>query len=63
MMSGAGHDATSFAAQNVPAGLIFTPCKKGISHSPQEEIDKEQAGGGCQILLDALLNLAREKFI
>jgi len=58
MPSGAGHDAQSLAAAGVPTGMIFVPCRRGISHSPEEWIEPVQAAQGCQVLLRTLLSLA-----
>ncbi len=58
MPSGAGHDAQSFAAAGVPTGMIFVPCRRGVSHSPDEWIEPDQAAQGCQVLLGTLLGLA-----
>jgi hydantoinase/carbamoylase family amidase len=55
--SGAGHDAASFAP-SVPTGMIFVPCRGGVSHQPAESIDRRQAANGCQVLLRTLLLLA-----
>lgn len=55
--SGAGHDAQTFA-YSVPAGLIFVPCRDGISHNPAEWIEPEIATDGAQVLLQTLLRLA-----
>jgi hydantoinase/carbamoylase family amidase len=58
MPSGAGHDAQSLAAAGVPVGMIFVPCRRGVSHSPEEWIEPTQATQGCQVLLRTLLSLA-----
>lgn len=58
MPSGAGHDAQSFAAAGVPTGMIFVPCRRGMSHSPEEWIEPAQAAQGCQVLLRTLLDQA-----
>jgi hydantoinase/carbamoylase family amidase len=58
MPSGAGHDAQSFAAAGVDTGMIFVPCRSGISHSPDEWIEPQQAAQGCQVLLRTVLGLA-----
>jgi hydantoinase/carbamoylase family amidase len=58
MPSGAGHDAQSLAAAGVPTGMIFVPCRRGVSHSPEEWIEPAQAAQGCQVLLRTLLALA-----
>ena len=62
MPSGAGHDTQSFAAY-VPSGMIFVPCRKGKSHSPDEWIEPEQAADGCQVLLRTVLELAKQNDI
>jgi len=58
MPSGAGHDAQSLAAAGVPTGMIFVPCRRGVSHNPDEWIEPVQAAQGCQVLLRTLLNQA-----
>ncbi|MCC8194139.1 MAG: Zn-dependent hydrolase [Deltaproteobacteria bacterium] len=55
--SGAGHDAHTFG-HHVPTGMIFIPCRNGVSHNPDEWADREQAALGAQILLNTLLVLA-----
>jgi N-carbamoyl-L-amino-acid hydrolase len=57
MPSGAGHDAQSLAAAGVPVGMIFVPCRRGVSHSPEEWIEPAQATQGCQVLFRTLLSL------
>jgi len=57
MPSGAGHDAQSLAPF-LPAGMIFTPCKNGVSHNPDEWIDPEQAAAGCRAMLKTVLLMA-----
>lgn len=58
MPSGAGHDAQSLAPF-VPTGMIFVPCKYGISHNPAEWIETDNAAEGCQALFATVLQLAR----
>ncbi len=53
MPSWAGHDAKNLA-RYVPAGLIFVPSKRGISHSPDEDTDPAHLAAGAQILLDVI---------
>ncbi|MDR1662571.1 MAG: Zn-dependent hydrolase [Azoarcus sp.] len=55
--SGAGHDAQTFAP-HVPTAMIFTPCRKGISHNPAEWLEPGQAATGAQVLLNAVLALS-----
>jgi N-carbamoyl-L-amino-acid hydrolase len=54
IVSGAGHDAV-YVARHVPAAMIFTPCKDGLSHNEAESIEPEQAEAGCQVLLEAVV--------
>ncbi len=55
--SGAGHDAASFAP-HVPTGMIFVPCRGGVSHHPDETIEQRHAAAGCQVLLRTLMILS-----
>jgi N-carbamoyl-L-amino-acid hydrolase len=54
MVSGAGHDAV-YVARRIPAAMIFTPCKDGLSHNEAESIEPEEAEAGCQVLFEAVL--------
>jgi N-carbamoyl-L-amino-acid hydrolase len=54
IISGAGHDAV-YVASRIPAAMIFTPCKDGLSHNEAESILPEEAEAGCQVLFDAVL--------
>jgi N-carbamoyl-L-amino-acid hydrolase len=56
MTSGAGHDAGAMAGR-VPAGMLFVPSRGGISHSPREHTDDGLLVGGCQALLDAVVEV------
>ncbi|MCX6597130.1 MAG: M20/M25/M40 family metallo-hydrolase, partial [Acidobacteria bacterium] len=56
--SGAGHDASNMAAI-CPMGMLFVPSQGGISHSPRELTTWEDCANGANVLLDALLELAR----
>ncbi len=57
VVSGAGHDAI-YAARVAPAGMIFVPCKDGISHNEIEDAKKEHLEAGCNVLLHAMLDRA-----
>lgn len=57
MISGAGHDAMHVAAK-APAGMIFIPCLKGISHNEAEWASPEQCAAGARVLAATLLRLA-----
>ena len=56
-VSGAGHDAV-YMAQLAPAGMIFIPCKDGISHNEIEDAKPEHIEAGCNVLLHAMLERA-----
>jgi len=60
MPSGAGHDAQSLAPY-VPTGMIFVPCRDGISHNPAEWIEENNAADGCQVLFNTVKQLAEEQ--
>jgi N-carbamoyl-L-amino-acid hydrolase len=57
IISGAGHDAC-WAAKVAPATMIFCPCVGGLSHNEAEEISRDWAAGGCDVLLHAVLETA-----
>ena len=56
-VSGAGHDAV-YMAQLAPAGMIFVPCKDGISHNEIESAEPAHLAAGCNVLLHAMLERA-----
>jgi N-carbamoyl-L-amino-acid hydrolase len=57
MTSEAGHDAYSILTV-APAVMIFTPCKDGISHGHEEEIDRNRTADGVNLLLNAAIRRA-----
>ncbi|TSA08479.1 MAG: Zn-dependent hydrolase [Comamonadaceae bacterium] len=56
-VSGAGHDAV-YMARLAPSGMIFIPCKDGISHNEIEYASPEHITAGCNVLLHAMLERA-----
>ncbi len=56
MPSGAGHDA-QMLARVCPAGMIFVPSVKGISHNPAEFTHDADLEAGANILLHTMLAL------
>jgi N-carbamoyl-L-amino-acid hydrolase len=58
VVSGAGHDAI-YAARLAPSGMIFVPCKDGISHNEIEAARADHLEAGCNVLLHAMLERAR----
>ena len=57
MPSGAGHDAMQMA-KVTPAGMLFIPSRRGISHSPLEWSEPEDICLGAQLLLDSVIRVA-----
>ena len=58
--SGAGHDA-QMLARVCPAGMVFVPSARGISHNPAEHTDDADLEAGANVLLQCLLELAGVK--
>ncbi|MET3116168.1 N-carbamoyl-L-amino-acid hydrolase [Undibacterium sp. GrIS 1.8] len=58
VVSGAGHDAI-YTARLAPSGMIFVPCKDGISHNEIEDAKSEHLEAGCNVLLLAMLERAK----
>ncbi len=58
VVSGAGHDAI-YAARLAPSGMIFIPCKDGISHNEIEDAKPADIEAGCNVLLHAMLAKAK----
>ena len=56
MPSGAGHDA-QMLARVCPAGMIFVPSVKGISHNAAEFTEEVDLNAGANILLHTMLAL------
>jgi N-carbamoyl-L-amino-acid hydrolase len=57
MISGAGHDAMHIA-KVAPAGMIFVPCWKGVSHNESEDATPRDLANGARVLADTLAALA-----
>ena len=55
--SGAFHDA-QFVVPVCPTGMIFVPCRKGISHNPAEYSQPGQLAAGTQVLIRTIMELA-----
>ncbi len=49
MESGAGHDVMNMQ-EKWPSGLIFIPCKDGLSHHPEEHASLEDLENGVDLL-------------
>ena len=53
----AGHDAMHLA-KICPSGMIFVPCKDGVSHNEAESATPEHLAAGARVLAEALVALA-----
>ena len=58
IVSGAGHDAC-YVARTAPTGMIFIPCRDGISHNEEESVEPHEVEAGANVLLQTVLDLAR----
>jgi N-carbamoyl-L-amino-acid hydrolase len=57
VISGAGHDAC-WAAKVAPATMVMCPCVDGLSHNEAEEISKDWARAGADVLFHAVVETA-----
>ncbi len=55
--SGAFHDA-QFLVPICPTGMIFVPCRAGVSHHPSEYATPEALAAGTRVLAQVLADLA-----
>lgn len=57
IVSGAGHDAC-WINRVAPTAMVMCPCVDGLSHNEAEEITKEWATNGANVLLQAVVETA-----
>lgn len=57
IVSGATHDA-AHVADLCPAGMIFVPCRDGVSHNENEHCAPEHVIQGTQVLVETVMALA-----
>ncbi|MEO0938345.1 MAG: Zn-dependent hydrolase [Pseudomonadota bacterium] len=57
IISGAGHDAC-WINQVAPTAMVMCPCVGGLSHNEAEEITKDWAKAGADVLLHAVVETA-----
>lgn len=57
MVSRAYHDSL-FVARIAPVAMLFIPCRRGVSHRPDEYASPEWIEGGVQVLARTLAHLA-----
>lgn len=59
--SGAVHDSVMLT-EITKVGMLFVPSVDGLSHCPQEFTKEKDIEKGCNILIDAVTDLANEEF-
>jgi N-carbamoyl-L-amino-acid hydrolase len=57
LISRAYHDSL-FMARIAPTGMIFIPCRNGVSHRPDEYASPEAIAKGVEVLADTIAGLA-----
>ena len=57
IISGAGHDAC-WMARVAPSTMVMCPCVDGLSHNEAENISKEWAAAGADVLFHAVVETA-----
>ncbi|MBO6902392.1 MAG: Zn-dependent hydrolase [Rhizobiaceae bacterium] len=57
IVSGAGHDAC-WINDVAPTAMVMCPCVDGLSHNEAEEISKEWASAGADVLMHAVIETA-----
>lgn len=57
LISGAGHDAC-WINRVAPTAMVMCPCVDGLSHNEAEEISKEWAQAGTDVLMHAVVETA-----
>ncbi len=58
IVSGAGHDAC-WISRVTPTAMVMCPCVDGLSHNEAEEITKDWAKAGADVLLHAVVETAQ----
>ena len=59
MISRAYHDSL-FMSRIAPTGMLFIPCRGGVSHRPDEYASPQAIANGTLILAEVLAELAAE---
>jgi N-carbamoyl-L-amino-acid hydrolase len=57
IISGAGHDAC-WINRVAPTSMVMCPCVDGLSHNEDENISKEWATAGTDVLFHAVVETA-----
>ena len=56
LFSGAGHDAAAMSAA-MPVAMLFVRCREGLSHNPDEYVERSDCEAATKILFQAINNL------
>lgn len=59
IISCAGHDAR-FLSRLCPSGMVFIPCKNGVSHNENESAEPGDVAAATQVVSDVLLEMAQQ---
>jgi allantoate deiminase len=59
LSSGAGHDSMVMASF-YPTGMIFIPCRDGLSHCPEEDTSPEMLSAGADTLAAVIRDIASD---
>ncbi len=57
LLSGAGHDARNMAAL-CPTGMVFVPCKDGVSHNEAESATASDLAAGARVIALTVAEMA-----
>jgi beta-ureidopropionase / N-carbamoyl-L-amino-acid hydrolase len=57
MVSGATHDA-KYMTDLCPSGMLFVPCRGGVSHNEAESATPSDLTAGARVLAEVMLALA-----
>lgn len=60
MNSGAGHDSMIFS-KHWPAAMFFIPCRKGITHNPEEYVTPQALAKGANLLYESILSIDKKE--
>jgi N-carbamoyl-L-amino-acid hydrolase len=60
ILSAAGHDARQLHYV-CPTGMIFIPCRDGVSHNPAEWAEPDHVAAGARVLADVVWRLTGSK--
>ena len=59
--SGASHDSAHLSP-HVPTGMVFVPCRDGVSHAPEEFADEVDIAHAADVIMQAFRSVDRDTF-